>query len=83
MGYCYQIGQGVQQSIEAAVYWYTESAEQGDAKAQTLLGYCYHTGLGVDRDVKKAIEWYKKAAAQGDESALLKLREFGIYRLDE
>ena len=77
MGYCYQIGQGIQQSIEGAVYWYTKAAEQGEAKAQTLLGYCYQTGQGVEQNIDKAIEWYRKAALQKDENAIEKLIDMG------
>ena len=83
MGYCYQIGQGIPQSFDLAAYWFEQSAEQGYAKAQCQLAYCYHIGQGVGQNTNKAIEWYKKAASQGDQTALLKLREFGIWRLDE
>jgi len=40
-------------------------AEQGDAKAQTILGNLYRYGRGVTKDTKEAVRWYRKAAKQG------------------
>lgn len=39
-------------------------AEQGHAKAQTLLGILYENGLGVSKDLKLAVFWLEKAANQ-------------------
>ena len=46
-----------------------QKAEQGDAKAQSVLGACYYNGQGVPQDYKEAIKWYRLAAEQGDVSA--------------
>ncbi len=40
-------------------------AEQGHAKAQTILGVMYANGEGVPQDDKEAVKWYRKAADQG------------------
>ena len=47
----------------------TESAEAGDADAQSTLGGMYLVGIGVAKDEKKAAEWIAKAAEQGDADA--------------
>lgn len=40
-------------------------ANQGHAKAQTLLGLLYEEGVGVDKDLNQARLWYMKAARKG------------------
>ena len=47
------------------MYWYTKSAEQGNAAAQYNLGLCYYEGKGVKQDYEKAVYWYTKSAEQG------------------
>ncbi|MCX7113121.1 MAG: hypothetical protein NTX45_23995 [Proteobacteria bacterium] len=54
---------------EYAVFWYTRSAKQGNARAQNNLGSMYRNGRGVEQDDEMAIYWYEKAAKQGDGSA--------------
>ena len=44
-------------------------AEQGDAKAQSILASMYATGAGVPKNAAKAAEWYQKSASQGDARA--------------
>ena len=41
-------------------------AEQGNARAQTILGGMYDDGRGVPEDFKQAMKWTTKAAEQGD-----------------
>ena len=41
-------------------------AEQGDARAQTVLGLIYQRGHAVERDDPRALRWLRRAAAQGD-----------------
>jgi TPR repeat protein len=50
-----------------------ERAEQGDAKAQTLLGELLSRGLGVEEDLTAAADWYRLAAQGGDREALYAL----------
>ena len=37
-----------------AFYWFTKSAEQGNAKAQFHLGSMYYEGEGITTDKKQA-----------------------------
>ena len=48
-------------------------AEQGDARAQSLLGLIYYNGRGVRQDEREAIRWFRRAADQGDAAAQLQL----------
>jgi len=41
-------------------------ADQGDAKAQSILGSMYYLGQGVAEDRVEAANWYRRAAEQGD-----------------
>lgn len=56
-----------------------DSAEQGDARAQTNVGEIYEKGLGVEPDYALAAEWYRKAAEQGFARAMLNLGQ--LYEL--
>ena len=40
-------------------------AEQGHAKAQSILGVMYHGGDGVPQDYADALKWHRMAAEQG------------------
>ena len=44
-------------------------ADQGNAKAQTLLGLMYAEGSGVAQSYAEAMRWYRRAADQGDYNA--------------
>ena len=37
LGCCYQDGLGVQKDLDKAIYWYKESASQGNQEAQIAL----------------------------------------------
>lgn len=41
---------------------YRKEAENGDARAQTILGDMYAKGFGVNKDEAEAVKWYRKAA---------------------
>ena len=56
-----------------------DSANQGDARAQTNVGEIYEKGLGVAPDHALAASWYRKAADQGFERAMLNLGQ--LYEL--
>jgi TPR repeat protein len=49
-------------------------AEQGNAKAQTVLGLMYRRGEGVSRNSVRAFLWFSRAAARGDAMAKTELR---------
>jgi uncharacterized protein len=63
LGFMYANGNGVPQSYDLAVDWYTRSAEQGDPVGQYLLGLMYDKGFGVKADVVLAHMWLNLAAA--------------------
>ncbi len=66
LGYCYEIGRGIDRDCEEAVKWYKKSADGGNARAQYNLGVCYEAGIGVERDPDEAYEYISKAAKNGD-----------------
>ena len=66
LGTCYDLGLGVEQSLEVAVHWYLRAADLGDATAQGLLGRCYAGGKGVEQDEAQAVAWWEKGAKGAD-----------------
>src|SRR5262249_38478304 len=48
-------------------------AEQGDARAQSVLGAINYAGRGVPRNDAEAVRWFRLAADQGDPSAQFRL----------
>ena len=59
---------------EQAVKWYTESAKQGNRRAQHRLGAMHAKGLGVAIDYINAYAWCKVSALQDSRRALLMLK---------
>ena len=53
----------------------TESANEGDSKAQYWLGLMHESGEGVRQDYFEARKWYERAAVQGEVGAQLQLGE--------
>jgi TPR repeat protein len=70
LGVCYHDGVGLAKDEKLAVYWYTKSAEQNNARGQGILGYCYGEGFGVEKSEKLAMKYYRLAAAQGETVAI-------------
>ena len=62
-------GDGVDNDIKKAVYWWNEAAKQEYAKAYVRMGTAYENGKGVRQDMRKAIEYYKKGAEKGESYA--------------
>jgi hypothetical protein len=60
-------------NLQTALRVWLDTAQQGDADAQTTVGEIYERGLGVQPDYLKAAEWYQKAADQGSARALFNL----------
>ena len=58
-------GFGIPKDLDIAFVRYTDSAEQGYAKAQHNLGFMYVNGLSVQANPELGYEWISKAAAQG------------------
>jgi TPR repeat protein len=58
-----------------AIRLFRPLAEQGNAKAQSVLGVMYRRGKGVARSSVRAFIWFSRAAARGDARAKVELRE--------
>ena len=53
------------QEYGAAVSWYRQAVEQGNAQAQFNLGILYEKGQGVSQDYIQAHMWVNLASTQG------------------
>lgn len=60
---------GIKQSDDSALEWYTQAAIQGHIGAQVAVGDYYNEGFAVKKDFARALEWYLRAAKQGDATA--------------
>jgi TPR repeat protein len=81
VGWCYESGAGVPQSLAEAARWYRRAAEKGNSRGQKNLGALYEEGRGVPEDWIEAARWYQRSAAQNDvdgEAALARAYQFGI-----
>lgn len=77
LGWCFEVGRGVDCCHSEAVKWYRLAAEQGFAYAQCTLAICYHKGRGVKKNYDLAAGWYAAAAVQGVARAQFELA--GLY----
>lgn len=66
LGYCYEVGRGIERDTEEAVRWYEKAAKGGNTRAKFNLGLCYSSGIGVDRNPDRAHELISEAARGGD-----------------
>lgn len=69
----YELGVGVPQNIDDAFYWYSQSAENGNADAQFKLAELYLARTDGKPDNKLALEWFIKAALQGNKRASVEI----------
>lgn len=76
LGYCYEVGQGVERDADQPAYWYGQAAQAGHAKAQYNYGRCYENGIGVDCDNERAYHWYSAAAKQDNPDAQNRLGDW-------
>ena len=60
-------------NLATALAVWLETAQAGDAEAQTVVGEIYEKGLGTAPDYTRAAEWYRKASDQGYARALFNL----------
>ncbi|MCF7496415.1 hypothetical protein L3V35_15320 [Vibrio sp. L5-1] len=65
----YESGVDVPLSTSDAFYWYSQSADNGNANAQFRLAELYLSGTGVEQSNKLALEWFIKSALQGNKHA--------------
>lgn len=67
IGFDYEWGIGVEQSLAEAIKWYQMAAEQKEPKAQRFLGTMYlKGGIFISANKEKAFELFMSAATAGD-----------------
>lgn len=59
--------------LKSALRVWMQTAQGGDAEAQTNVGEIYERGMGVEPDYEAAAMWYQKAADQGYSRAVFNL----------
>ena len=57
------------EKLPLSAYWFTKSAEQGDADAEWRLAGLFGAGEGVTQDNRSALYWIEKAAEDGQVQA--------------
>ena len=72
LGFCYFVGQGVEQDYEKAFLWLRRAAVK-DSDAQMILAHAYYNGEGVPQDHAAAVSWYRKAVELGNPRAMVNL----------
>ena len=55
--YCYELTM-----YEKALYWFTLSAKQGNAKSAYGIGRCFYNGNGIPKSPRNAYNWFERAA---------------------
>jgi TPR repeat protein len=73
LGYCYQMGSGVEKDMNIAVEWYTKSAQQGFNDASFQLMMIYGNGNGVEKDMNKAFAYALECANNNDPTCMFNL----------
>lgn len=73
LGYYAVAGVDGKKDYKKAFQYYSEGAEDPDAKGYCLnqMGMLYYYGQGVKKDEKKAFECYRKSAALGDDLSIV------------
>ncbi|MGR4998558.1 hypothetical protein [Vibrio celticus] len=79
----YESGIDVPVSTSDALYWYTQSAENGNPNAQFRLGEWHLAGKGVEQSNKLALEWFIKAALQGNQRAPIEVAKLYESSLEQ
>ena len=74
LGSMYHLGNGVGKDVRAAMRWYRQAADGGNAVAQWLLGEAYASGSPfIDKHEPEALLLFSKAAEQEDAVGLARL----------
>jgi TPR repeat protein len=79
LGSMYHLGNGVDKDVRAAMSWYRQAADGGNAVAQWLLGEAYASGSPfIDKHEPEALLLFSKAAEQEDAVGLARLGEMRL-----
>lgn len=70
LGYCYEVGVGVNQNLEKAIEWYLKSSEQGFNDALYKMMMSYGNGSGVEQNMEKAFFFALKCAENDDATCM-------------
>jgi len=70
---CYANGNGTNQNLDDAIFFYWQAAKADHPEAWYKLGNYYERGKGVKQDCKKAFFLYKIGATLGSAGALYRL----------
>ena len=62
-------GDLIKRNSDAAVEWFTRSAEGGNPYAQYMMGKLYLAGTEAPYDEERAIHWLTRSAEQGNQYA--------------
>ena len=79
LGLMYKKGQGVEQDLEKAIYWFELAANQNVYDAAFELGYLYYYDRGKFFSYLKAKDWFLKAAKNGNALAQYRLGVMFYY----
>ncbi|GBB91174.1 hypothetical protein RclHR1_18310002 [Rhizophagus clarus] len=74
LGYCYEIGIGINVDKQKAVELYQTAANLGHMVAQYNLANMYENGEGIEKDIERSIYWFEKSVEQGYLHAKNKLK---------
>ena len=55
----------VDRDFAAALKFFRQAADQGDANGLFMLGVMYATGQGIPQNYAEAVKWYRLASDQG------------------
>jgi TPR repeat protein len=73
LGYCYEIGLGIEKNVQEAARLYRLAADQRYPYAQFLLAQFCMNGKGAKQDDQEAIRLFRAAAFQGHSWSCLTL----------
>jgi TPR repeat protein len=73
VGFCFDLGYGVESDPAAALPWYQKAVAGGDLESMAYLGGLYEKGTVVDRDYGRAMALYRRSAAGGEPAGMNKL----------
>lgn len=79
LGNMFEMGDGVEQNMEYAAYWYRKAVDNGNRDAALPLGVMYVMGSGVENDFSEAHRLFLFAAEGGVAEAYTRLGLFSQY----
>ena len=82
LGRMYELGVGVNQNYEKAVYWYERAVKRGNANAQGSLAVLLAMGQGIERNLVDSYVM-SSLAAYGSDKWSIELREIALGNRDK